>query len=156
MLVDKRLEFASNVTVAAAAGLALIGNQIPLTVAREIGGGDSGQLSLVITVTEAFAAASTDGTVTFILASDATAAIAVDETASVHVQSKAFTEAELSVVGTKIVLPVPVQQDGPEPYEAFVGLLARTATQTFTTGKVNAFLSRDIGSSVHYPSPSQA
>jgi len=155
MLVDKRTEFADNVDVQNAPGTANVGNQIPLGVAREVGGGDSGKLSVVIYVTETFAAPSTDGTIQFQVASDNTASIATDGTQSIHVKSKAFAEAEL-VAGLKIVLDLPVQQDGAEPYETFLGLQAVTALQTFTAGAVHAFLSRDIGSQVHYPAPGQA
>ena len=144
MLVDSTVEFASAVSVAAAAGTALIGNQIPLSVARDIGEG--GPIYLVIRPTTEIITGGAAGTIQFILASDATASIATNGTASVHFTSKAFVtdgtdanDAELKVNAATPIVMVQVPMEG-VAYEAFLGILCVTATTTTTAGAIDAFL----------------
>jgi hypothetical protein len=153
MLMDKRTELANAVNAFGAVGRILVGDQIPLGVARDIGGGDSGQLTLVIQVSTAFTTATT-GTTRFILASDASAAIAVDGTASEHAVTKAFSVAELSL-GQEIHIPLPPESSN-EPYEPFLGLLVQVESAATTAGAVRAFLTRDAGNWKSYPAPGQA
>lgn len=144
MLVDSTTEFASATSVAAAAGTALIGNQIPLSVARDIGEGQP--IYLVIRPTTEIITGGNAGTVQFVLASDATAAIAIDGSASVHFTSKAFVtdgtdanDAELKVNAARPIVMVAVPMEG-VAYEAFLGILCITATTTTTAGAIDAFL----------------
>jgi hypothetical protein len=150
MIMDERLEFADAVTVAAAAGTALIGDVIDLQIARDIGRGQP--LYLVITVDTSIITGGSAGTVGFALASDAQAAIATDGTATIHWRSRDFVTDDDALndldAGYKIVVAVP--WEGPV-YERYVGILCITATTTTTAGKINAFLTLDPGSWEAFP-----
>lgn len=146
MILDERLEFADSVSVAAAAGTALIGDVIDLQVARDIGMGDP--MWFVIQTTVEIITAGVAGTLTFKLASDSTAAIATDGTATDHFVSRAFVtddaaanDAELNVGGVPVAVMLPSEG---RPYERFLGVLAVTATTTTTAGSINAFLTHDF------------
>lgn len=147
MILDERLEFADAVSVAAAAGTALIGDVIDLGAAqRDIGDGEP--LYLVISVDTEIITGGVAGTLTFKLASDAQAAIATDGTASEHFVSRAFVtddaganSDELNVGGVPVCVALPLEG---VPYERFLGILAVTATTTTTAGKINAFLTHDV------------
>lgn len=146
MIMDDRLEFADAVSVAAAAGTALIGDVIDLgAVQRDIGQGEP--VYLVITTDTEIITGGIAGTVKFQLASDAQAAIATDGTASVHVDTGTFVTddaaanaAQLDAGGVIFMGPLP--SEGVE-YERFLGILCVTATTATTAGKINAFLTRD-------------
>ena len=144
MIMDERLEFCDAVDVAAAAGTALVGDVIDLSVARDIGIRPS--YLVIQTVTEIITAGAA-GTLTFQLASDAQAAIAVDGSASVHFQTKAFVtdgtdanDAELKAGGVIACIALPLEG---VPYERYLGILAVTATTTTTDGDIDAFLTFD-------------
>jgi uncharacterized membrane protein len=143
MIMDERLEFADAVSVAAAAGTALIGDVIDLgSVARDIGQGQP--VYLVITTDTEIITGGTAGTVKFQLVSDAQAAIAVDGTATVHIDTGTFVtddaaanSAQLNAGGVIFAGPIPLEGN---VYERYIGILAITATTTTTAGKINAFL----------------
>jgi hypothetical protein len=143
MIMDERLEFADAVSVAAAAGTALIGDVIDLgSVARDIGQGQP--VYLVITTDTEIITGGTAGTVKFQLVSDAQAAIAVDGSATVHVDTGDFVtddaaanSAQLNAGGVIFAGPIPLEGN---VYERYIGILAITATTTTTAGKINAFL----------------
>jgi hypothetical protein len=146
MIMDERLEFADAVSVAAAAGTALIGDVIDLgTVHRDIGAGQP--VFLVITVDTEIITAGAAGTVKFQLVSDAQAAIATDGSATVHIDTGNFVtddaaanDAQLNAGG--IIFMGPLPSEG-HTYEEFLGILCITATTTTTAGKINAFLTLD-------------
>jgi len=142
MIIDSRLEFADAVSVAAAAGTALIGNVIDLSVVRDIGVGKP--VYLVITVDTDVVTGGAAGTIQFKLASDAQAAIATDGTASVHFTSKAFVTDDagydLKAGLTAVAVALPMEGVA---YERYLGILATIATTTVTAGKINAFLTTD-------------
>lgn len=145
MIMDERLEFADAVSVAAAAGTALIGDVIDLTVARDIGNGEP--LYLVITTDTEIITGGVAGTVQFKLVSDAQAAIATDGTASEHYATKAYVtagaaanDAQLNAGGVIACVALPMEG---VVYERYLGILCVTATTTTTAGKINAFLTRD-------------
>lgn len=156
MIMDERLEFADAVSVAAAAGTALIGDVISLgSVHRDVGEGQP--LFLVITTDTEIITGGVAGTVKFQLVSDAQAAIATDGTATVHFDTGTFVtddsaanSAQLNAGGVIAVVPLPSEG---AVYEAFLGILAVTATTTTTAGKINAFLTLDPGKfgATHYP-----
>lgn len=153
MILDERTEFADAVSVAAAAGTALIGDVIDLEVARDIGNGRP--VYLCITTDTEIITAGAAGTVKFQLVSDAQAAIAVDGTATVHIDTGTFVtddaaanSAQLNVGGVIFMGPLPLE--GPV-YERYLGILAVTATTTTTAGKINAFLTLDPGKWKAYP-----
>lgn len=143
MWLDKTLEFADATSVAAAAGTALIGNVIDLTEARDIGNGTS--MFLVLQCTTSIITGGSAGTIKFQLASDAQAAIAVDGTASVHIDTGTFVtdgdDANDFDAGDNIgIFQLPMEG---RAYERYLGILCVIATTTVTAGAINAFLTCD-------------
>ena len=146
MIMDERLEFADAVSVAAAAGTALIGDVIDLSsVARDIGAGQP--MYLVITVDTEIITGGVAGTVKFQLVSDAQAAIATDGTATVHLDTGTFVTDDaaanddaLNAGSTLYYGALPGEGNA---YEQFLGILCITGTTTTTAGKINAFLTLD-------------
>lgn len=150
MILDERNEFCDATALnTGAPGTYLIGDQIDLGVARDIGSGE--QLYLVITVdtppTSAGAA-----TAQFTLASDDTANIATNGTASVHFQTKAFTIAEMTAGAVLAAVALPTEGVA---YERFLGILQTTGTAAFTGGRINAFLTPDVAKWKSYDAPFQ-
>lgn len=155
MIMDERNEFADAASVAAAAGTALIGDVIPLgSVHRDIGAGQP--IYFVITVDTEIITGGTAGEVRFQLVSDAQAAIAVDGTATVHLDTGDFVTDDAAVNSAQlnagsVLFSAPLPTEG-KVYEAFLGVLCVTATTTTTAGKINAFLTLDPPrSGVIYP-----
>ena len=146
MIMDSNLEFADAVSVAAAAGTALIGDVIDLgATPDDISAGTP--MYLVINVDTEIITGGAAGTLTFKLASDAQAAIATDGTATVHVATTGFVTdgtdanaAEMKAGAYPLIVALP----GGVPYERFLGILAVTATTTTTAGAINAFLTTDV------------
>ena len=146
MILDERNEFADAASVAAAAGTALIGDVIDLTAThRDIGSGEP--IYLVITTDTEIITGGSAGTIQFILASDAQAAIATDGSATAHWTSRAFVtddaaanDAQLNAGGVIAVVALPMEG---AVYERYLGILATIATTTVTAGKINAFLTHD-------------
>jgi len=148
MILDDFLEFADDVSVAAAAGTALIGDVVDLgPAARDIGNGDP--LYLVIqTGSVEIITAGAAGTLKFQLVSDAQAAIATDGSATVHYDTgtlvtddAAANDSKFNIGGLIAVVALPMEGN---VYERYLGILAITATTTTTAGKINAFLTRDV------------
>lgn len=146
MIMDERLEFADAVSVAAAAGTALIGDVIDLgSISRDIGNGR--EVFLVITTDTEIITGGSAGTLKFQLVSDAQAAIATDGTATVHIDTgdmvtddAAVNDAKFNAGGIIYMGAIPSQGN---VYERYLGILAVTATTTTTAGKINAFLTLD-------------
>lgn len=146
MIMDERLEFADAVSVAAAAGTALIGDVIDSgSIARDLGAGE--QVFLVISVDTEIITGGAAGTIQFLLASDAQAAIAVDGSATVHYASRAFVTDDAAANDTQmnagqfpVVVALPLEG---AVYERYLGILAVIATTTVTAGKINAYLTLD-------------
>ena len=125
MILDERTEFADAVSVAAAAGTALIGDQIPLSVVRDIGNGQP--VYLVITVDTEIITGGAAGTLKFQLASDSTAAIDTGGAASVHLETRSFVtddaaanSDELNAGSVLFCGAIPLEG---VPYEGFLGIL---------------------------------
>jgi hypothetical protein len=141
MILDDRLEFADATALnTGAAGTYLIGDQIDMSVARDLGAGEP--MYLVINVDTSIITAGTAGTVQFILASDDSAAIATDGSASVHYTSKAFVTDddalnELDAGDTAVIIALPMEGVA---YERYLGILQVTGTTAVSAGKINAFL----------------
>lgn len=164
--VDALNLFALNVSVAAAAGTANIGNQIDLAQPNPSGTqnivspGDVGigeAVYLVILANTGPIVASSAGTIAFRLVSDSTASIATDGSATLHWQSKSFVTAVAGSQDIKdgsviAVIALP-QQGGASTYERFLGVQAVIATTTVSAGAVTAYLTFDAppGSAVIYP-----
>lgn len=144
MIMDERNEFCDAVSVAAAAGTALVGDVIDLTAAhRDIGSGEP--IYLVITTDTEIITGGTAGTVKFQLASDSTADLATS--ATIHFDTGTFVtddsaanSAQLNAGGVIACVALPMEG---QVYERYLGILCVTATTTTTAGKINAFLTLD-------------
>lgn len=146
MIMDDRLEFADAVSVAAAAGTALIGDVIDTSsVARDMGSGQP--VYFVITVDTEIITGGAAGTVKFQLVSDAQAAIATDGTATVHLDTGTFVTDDAAANSAQLnageVLFSGILPAQGAVYERYLGVLCVTATTTTTAGKINAFLTPD-------------
>lgn len=145
MILDERNEFADAVSVAGSAGTALIGDVIDLgATSSDIGNGQP--LYLVIQTDTEIITGGTAGTIKFQLASDSSASIATDGSASVHFDTGTFVtddaaanSAALNAGGVIAAVALP---NG--TYERYLGILATIGTTTVTAGKINAFLTSDV------------
>ena len=151
MILDERTEFADAVSVAAAAGTALIGDVIDTEVAGDIGNGTP--VYLVLTCATSIITGGVAGTIKFQLVSDAQAAIATDGSATVHVDTGTFVtdddgSNELDAGDVIAVIALPLEG---KVYERYLGILAIVATTTVTAGAINAFLTFDPHGWKAYP-----
>jgi Bbp16 len=146
MIMDARNEFcdATALNTGSAASYA-IGSVIDLgTVPRDIGNGQP--LYLVISV-DTSVDSSGDGTKQqFHLVSDATTTIAVDGSATYHLSTPVFTQAQL-LSGARFIFPIPVGIMS----ERYLAFLHTTSVEAATAGKVNAFLTMDPAGNRAYP-----
>lgn len=145
MILDEFNEFADAVSVAAAAGTALIGDVIDLGSTTNYPG-DGEPLYLVIQTDTEIITGGVAGTIEFQLASDAQAAIATDGSATKHFSTgtlvtddAAVNDARLNAGGTIAAVALPYGS-----YERYLGILCVTGTTTTTAGKINAFLTKDV------------
>lgn len=137
-ILDSRNEFADAVSLnTGAAGTYLIGSQIDLGANDNVNDVDG--LYLVVNVDTA-ATSGGSATLQIILASDDSASIATNGTATVHFTSAAVPVASLTAGAyvCKVELPKGT-------YERYLGILQVTGTAAFTAGKINAFLTKDPG-----------
>lgn len=140
-IMDTSLEFCDAVDVSGATGSALIGDVVDMGRAQELG--DGYQLHLVISVSTAFAGGATQ----FTLASDDSASVATDGSATEHVKTGALAAAALPA-GATIILPLPMGQ----PYaERYLGLFVTRSGSTVSAGGVNAYLTMDPPQWRSYP-----
>ena len=145
MILDERNEFADAVSVAGSAGTALIGDVIDLGgTSQDVGNGQP--LYLVIQTDTEIITGGSAGTIQFSLASDASASIATDGSATVHAVSAslvtddaAANSAALNAGGVIMAVALPIGT-----YERYLGILATIGTTTVTAGKINAFLTTDV------------
>lgn len=145
MILDERNEFADGVSVAAAAGNAVMGDVIDLganPTLRDIGNGEP--VYLVIRSGTEIITGGVAGTITFSLESDSTADLATS--ATVHWTSKAFVtddtaanDAEMGPNALIAIVALPVEAK----YERYLGIRRTIGTTTITAGTVDAFLTLD-------------
>lgn len=138
MILDERNEFADATALSTSGtGRQLVGDVVDLKLTSgDIGSGEGA--FLVIQVDTAFTSGGS-ATVAFELASDASASIATDGSASVHVATAAIPVATL-VAGyqvARVKLPIGT-------YERYLGILANVGTAALTAGKINAFIVHDV------------
>lgn len=152
MILDELNEFADNVSVAAGAGTALIGDVIDLGLtSSDIGTGEQVYLVIKTGATEIITGGSA-GTIQFYLASDAQAAIATDGSATVHLTSASLVTDDAAVnssalnAGEKILVAALPQGT----YERYLGILCTIGTTTVTAGTIDAFLTKDVASYFKY------
>lgn len=140
MIIDARNEFCDAVALnTGGAGTYLVGSQIDLSVARDLGNGEAPYL--VITVDTLPTSANSTATAQFTLASDASASIATNGSASVHLETKAFAISEMAAGTMLAAIKLPIEGVA---YERYLGILQTTGTEAFTAGKINAFLTTDV------------
>lgn len=145
MIMDERNEFADNVSVAAGAGTALIGDVIDLGAdGLDVGLGETVYLVIKTGATEIITGGSA-GTIAFALASDAQAAIATDGSATVHYSTGTLVtddananSALLNAGATIAMVALPIGG-----YERYLGILCTIGTTTVTAGTIDAFLTKD-------------
>lgn len=147
MILDKRLEFCDNVSVAAAAGTALVGDVIDLGGTTNYpGNGEPLYLVIQSGDTEIITGGSA-GTIQFHLVSDSLATLGAGVVASctLHYQTGTFvtddTAANDAAMGPNATIAVVALPRG--SYERYLGILVTIATTTVTAGTINAFLTQD-------------
>ncbi len=151
MILDKRNEFCDATALnTGGAGTYLVGDQIDLGTARDVGNGQP--VYLVITV-DTLPTSGGSATAQFSLASDASASIATDGSASVHFSTKAFAISEMAAGQVLAAIALPMEGVA---YERYLGILQTTGTAAFTGGKINAFLTNDVAKWKAYDAPFQA
>lgn len=144
MILDERTEFADATALSTAgAGTTNIGDQVPLSVARNIGSPPR-PLYLVIQVVAAVTGATS---VAFQLVSDTSSPPLVDGTQTIHWLSKALVPASLLANTVVAVIPLPGE---PPAYETILGVQA-VIVGTAAAGSVNAFLTHDPKQWKAYP-----
>ena len=148
MFLDERLEFADAVSVVAGVGTSLVGDVVPLSVARDVGGDGGTPDQLYVDFTVNALVVHVGGTVKFELVSADDSALTVNP--KVITATREFADTEL-VEGYITRLPLPPSFD----YSLFLGVRKVIATAAVTAGSINAFLTRDQGTQKAYPSPSQ-
>ena len=150
MVLDERTEFCDAVSLnTGAAGSYLLGDQIDTgSVARDLGE-SADDLYLVLQV-DTTATSGGSATVAFHLASDSTASVATDGSATYHFSTSAIPVATL-VAGYVIAI---VALPKGKTYERYLGILQTTAVAALTAGKINAFLTNDASNWRHYPDAS--
>jgi hypothetical protein len=142
MISDLRATFATAASVAAAAGTALLTNQMDMGVGAGV---DVDDLYLVIQVTTGIITGGSAGKIRFALASGDTAAIPVDGTAAVHYQTGDFTTGSTAIAAGSVlaVIEIPRGSGVLPAYKRFLGVLSIITTTTVTAGAVSAFLTPD-------------
>jgi len=151
MIIDDRLEFCDAVSLnTGGANSYLLGDQVDLGAAvRDVGTGE--ELYLVLQV-DTTATSGGSATGQFHLASDASASIATDGSATYHFSTPAIPVASLVAGFVIAIVALPQGQN----YERFLGILQTTAVAAFTAGKINAFLTKDPANWRAYDAPAQA
>lgn len=135
-IIDALAKFAEDLDITGTTGTALEGDVIDLGTARDIGEGYPLYLNLVWT--EALDSADDTATVTIKLASDESASIATDGSASEHLVTDALGVGAATAVGKTYSWALPLEGVA---YERYLGILVVTETQTSTAGKFTAFIS---------------
>ena len=146
MILDERLEFADDLSVAAVAGVTVLGDVIDLGAAsRDIGIGE--EMWLIIQTTTEIITGGVAGTIQFNLVSDSLATLGAATLANCtqHLSSgslvtddSAANDAKLNAGGVIIAARLPAGT-----YERYLGILTTIGTTTVTAGAVNAFLTKD-------------
>lgn len=135
MYIDKHLEIADNVSIAATAGSAVVGVGVP----HEYAGFEpnSGR-NLFVVITVSVPVVGVGASVQFRIVSDAATPVHVS-TSTQHAETGAIPIAALNAAG-RVIIPLP---EGPAAYEGFIGLVVVTSGATTTAGSINAFITMD-------------
>lgn len=153
MILDELLEFADATALnGGGAGTYLVGDQIDLGTAPSPGprAGVGGPLYLVIQSSTSFVSGG-GGSVAFVLASDSTASIATDGSATEHFRTRAYTAAQGAAGAVLAIVRLPEHAT----YERYLGILQVVTTAAFSAGAINAFLTHDVSNWVAHDAPWQ-
>jgi hypothetical protein len=136
MIIDKRTTLADSVALnTGGAGTYLIGDVIDLGQARDIGNGNDHLYVYARVSTTCTSAGS--ATLNLQVVSDAQAAVAVDGSATVHIDMPTKAVADLSANEVIFIGRLPLEGN---VYERYIGLLQITGTAAFTAGAVEVFM----------------
>jgi hypothetical protein len=144
MILDERCEFADALALGLSTGRANLGDQIPLTVARNVGSPPR-PLYFVVQVTTAITGPTS---VAFELVSDTSNPPLTDGTATVHVASRSVPVASLTAGTVVCCIPLPGE---PPAYETILGVQQNVTGSAVGAGAVNAFLTHDPKQWKAYP-----
>ena len=146
MILDERTEFCDETALdTSGTDTDLLGDVINLGTARDIGNGQP--LYLVIQVDTAVDSSGDSANVEVVLASDDSASIATDGSATEHLSTGAVAEADLTA-GKRFVYHVPLEGNA---YEQYLGILQKTTSEAVTAGAISAFLTLDPAGWKAYP-----
>ncbi len=152
MIIDSRTEFCDAVALnTGGAGTYLIGSQVDLGAGDDPIGAIDGRY-LVITVDTLPTSSTSAATAEFTLASDASAAIATDGSATEHLNFGPFAISGMAAGTTLVCAALPKAFN----YERYIGILQTTAGEAFTAGKVNAVRTYDPARWNAHAAPTQA
>lgn len=141
MIVDKLNQFCDGVAAnTGAAGSYLLGNQIDLRVASDLGHTEGAYL---VIKTKTLLTSGLDGTISFTIASDSTAAID-PATSSKHLTTPVKAVGSGGIPANTILFAGQMPYEGSIPYERFLGILQNTGVAAMTAGTIDAFLVRDL------------
>lgn len=141
MITDKLNQFCDAVAAnTGGAGSYLLGNQIDLRVASDLGHTEGAYL---VIKTKTLLTSGAGGTISFTLASDATAAID-PATSSKHLTTPVKAVGAGGIPANTILFAGQLPYEGSIPYERFLGILQTTAVSAMTAGTIDAFLVRDL------------
>ena len=153
-MTDTLATFCTATSVAASATTTTrIGSQIDLqTTTSQVGVGQP--IYLVIVTTTEIITGGTAGVITFKLASDSSASVATDGSATDLIVTRSYVtddsaanSPQLNAGGVIHCGPLPAMSGG----ERYLGLLCVTTTTTTTVGAVSAFLTTDPSAYMAYP-----
>lgn len=141
MIVDKLNQFCAGVAAnTGAAGSYLLGDQIDLRVPADLGHTEGAYL---VIKTKTLLTSGANGTISFTLASDSTAAID-PSTSSKHLTTPVRAVGTVGIPANTILFAGQLPYEGPVPYERFLGILQNTAVAAMTAGTIDAFLVKDL------------
>jgi hypothetical protein len=141
MIVDKLNQFCAGVAAnTGAAGSYLLGDQIDLRVASDLGHTEGAYL---VIKTKTLLTSGANGTISFTLASDSTAAID-PSTSSKHLTTPVKAVGAGGIPANTILFAGQLPYEGSIPYERFLGILQNTAVAAMTAGTIDAFLVKDL------------
>lgn len=146
MILDKRTEMAKAISVAAAAGTAVLGDVIDLTNVNAYDIGLSETLWMVLRVDTAIITGGAAGTIQFFVVSDALATLGGGTVAgsTLHATSPSIvTGASASGLAAAGSIIMAIELPAGANYERYLGVLYTVGTTTTTAGKVDAFITRD-------------
>ena len=141
MIVDKLNQVCAGVAAnTGGAGSYLIGDQIDLGATADLGHVEGAYL---VIKTKTLLTAGSNGTISFTLASDASAAID-PSTSSKHLTTPVRVVSTGGIPANTILFAGRLPFEGPVPYERFIGILQNTAVAAMTSGTIDAFLVKDL------------